>query len=79
MTNTRSPGIESIYEIRVMGRLDPSWSDWFDGLHMTYMGGETVLMGAITDQAALLGILTKIAHLNLALLSVRFMSNQGEY
>lgn len=42
---------------------------------MTFEGGSggstvTTLTGAVTDQAALLGILVKIGYLNLTLLSV---------
>lgn len=60
------------YEIRVKGRLGPEWSAWFDGLTVTSQpGGETVLSGAIADQAALHGLLIKIRDLGLPLLSVR--------
>jgi len=63
------------YQIKVQGRLDECWSDWFNGMTMTFesgSGGSTVttLAGAVTDQAALLGILVKIGYLNLTLLSV---------
>ena len=63
------------YQIKVQGRLDERWSDWFDGMTMTFEGGRgdstvTTLTGAVTDQAALLGILVKIGYLNLTLLSV---------
>jgi len=63
------------YQIKVQGRLDERWSDWFNGMTMTFesgSGGSTVttLTGAVTDQAALLGILVKIGYLNLTLLSV---------
>jgi hypothetical protein len=69
---------EAVYEIRVMGRLDPSWSDWFDGFTITRKNEETWLVGPVTDQAALIGILTKIGHLNLTLLSVTRLENQVE-
>jgi hypothetical protein len=69
---------EAIYEIRVTGILDPSWSDWFNNATITYQNGETLLLGEVADQAALLGLLTKIAHLNLTLLSVRLVNSQEE-
>ena len=60
------------YEICVEGRLGPEWSAWFDGLTVTNRPtGETVLRGAVPDQAALHGILIKIRNLGLPLLSVR--------
>jgi hypothetical protein len=63
------------YEIQIRGRLDEGWSDWFDGMVVTVQGGVdsplvTTLTGVVPDQSALLGILTKIAQLNLTLLSV---------
>lgn len=59
------------YEIKVMGRLDPHWSDWFAGLQLTYLdGGETLLSGTLPDQAALHGLLERVRDLNLTLISV---------
>jgi hypothetical protein len=59
------------YEIRIKGHLDESWSDWLEGLEVKLMeDGEMVLSGRIADQAALMGILTKLYGLNLTLLSV---------
>jgi hypothetical protein len=63
------------YEIRVMGVLDASWSDWFDGLTVVPQStGETVLMGLVRDQTALHGLLGKIRDMGLPLLLVRRMS-----
>ncbi len=59
------------YEIRVRGLLDSHWSAWFEGLTLTHLGnGQTLIAGAIQDQAALHGILAKIRDLGLHLLSV---------
>ena len=64
------PGM-SIFEIRVQGHLNDRWSDWLEGLEVEYLAnGEMILVGPVADQAALLGILNKLGHLNLALLSV---------
>ena len=60
------------YEIHLRGRLDPSWSDWFDGLAVSPTGtGETLLSGLVVDQAALYGILLRLRDLSLELLSLR--------
>jgi hypothetical protein len=60
-----------IYQIRIQGQIDASWSDWLGGLAITPLpGGETLLAGPIVDQAALLGILDKLYALNLPILSV---------
>ena len=59
------------YEIRVEGLLTDRWSDWFDGLAIrNEPNGETTMSGPLSDQAALLGVLTRIHALNLTLISV---------
>ena len=59
------------YEIRVQGHLDQRWSEWFDGLAITYDGdGNTVLHGPLVDEAALHGVLIKVRDLALPLLAV---------
>ena len=69
-TNGRSAD-SSRYEIRLGGRLDPRWADWFDGLTLTSADdGSTVLTGAVLDQAALHGVLRKVRDLGLPLLAV---------
>lgn len=60
----------SIYEIRVQGRLDAHWTAWFEGLTLAYDGDTTALRGSLVDEAALHGVLSKVAGLNLHLLSV---------
>jgi hypothetical protein len=61
----------TLYAIRVVGHLDPQWSEWFDGLTVTHpRSGITALTGDIVDQAALHGTLNKIRDLNLPLISV---------
>jgi hypothetical protein len=57
------------YRIKVRGRLDERWSDWFNGMTIASERGITTLTGAV-DQAALHGILSKIRNLNLTLISV---------
>jgi hypothetical protein len=59
------------YHIRVRGHLDLSWSEWFEGLTITYeQSGISDLFGTITDQAELIGILTKLHNLNMGIISV---------
>jgi hypothetical protein len=60
------------YEIRLRGRLDPSWSAWFSDLTVQPTGsGETILHGPLVDQAALHGVLARIRDQALELLSLR--------
>lgn len=68
-----------VYEIRVEGHLADRWSDWFDGLAIrNEPSGETILIGPVTDQAALYGVLTKIHDLNLILISVNRSTTMSE-
>ncbi|MDF2629546.1 MAG: hypothetical protein K0R39_3377 [Symbiobacteriaceae bacterium] len=60
------------YEIILAGPLPRSLADWFDGFHCTTLAsGQTRLEGSVPDQAALIGLLTAITHMNLTLLLVR--------
>jgi len=70
ITNGHAFDERAVYKIWVLGMLDPTWSDWFDGFTIKCLEGETLLIGPVEDQAALLGILTKITGLGLTLLSV---------
>jgi hypothetical protein len=63
------------YEIRLEGFLDERWSAWFDGMQITSQpDGVTAMTGAVTDQAALHGLLAKVRDLGLPLISVRRVS-----
>jgi len=62
---------KEFYKIRIKGHLKPSWSETFDGMQLTLTRrGETLLTGAVADQAALHGLLARIRDLNLTLISV---------
>ena len=64
-----------IYHIQVQGRISERWAYWFDDMtvsHQDQAGTTTTcLTGAVTDQAALLGLLQKLYTLGLPLLLVR--------
>jgi hypothetical protein len=64
-----------IYEIQVLGELDPSWEPYFSGLAIasTEVGRVpvTTLTGPVADQPALRGLLCKLWDLNLTLFSIR--------
>ena len=60
-----------ICEIKIKGRLEDRWSDWFNGLTFTHESdGITTLSGPLPDQASLHSILIKIRDMNLTLISV---------
>ncbi len=61
----------TIYKIKIKGRLENHWTDWFEGLVFTYeKDSTTTIQGPLPDQAALHSILLKIRDLNLTLISV---------
>ena len=65
-----------VVEIRIEGRIDEHWSDWFEGLMITRTAeGETLLTGEVSDQAALYGLLAKIRDLGLSLVSVKHIES----
>jgi hypothetical protein len=68
------------YEIRVKGHLDDLWLPYFTGLRLEHLeSGETLLSGALLDQAALHGILERIRDLNLTLISVTHCSQSNTH
>ena len=68
------------YELRVKGRLDSEyWAQWFEGMTITVTdGGETIIRGPVTDQAALYGILARLRDLAVPLLSVTIIDPEGQ-
>ena len=66
-----------IVQIKVQGRLDDSWSDWFEGMAITSGccspscdQDVSTLTGRIVDQVVLRSVLNRLWDLNLTLLSV---------
>jgi hypothetical protein len=59
------------YEIWVRGHLGETLRSAFPALRAQTRGGDTVLTGALQDQAALQGVLAEIGALGLELLEVR--------
>ena len=64
------PATSVCYEIRLRGRLGETLLGAFPGLRARAHGTETVLTGALPDQAALFGVLGHIEALGLELLEV---------
>jgi hypothetical protein len=79
MTNGRKYDQPSMYTIRIKGRLDRKWSDWFGGFTITNLeNDETVLTGWVADQAALHGLMAKLRDLGLPILLVERL-DEDEY
>jgi hypothetical protein len=67
------------YQVRVKGRIDDRWSDWFDEFAVIAQpDGETLLTGQVEDQAALHGLLAKIRDLGLPLISINEIDDQNQ-
>jgi hypothetical protein len=59
------------YSICIKGELDPTWTEWFEGLEVSTTGnGQTVISGPLQDQAALSGLLARLSGMNLTIISV---------
>lgn len=75
MDNQKQPASKAIYHIRVKGKLDDKWADWFGSFTMTTRESrETLFSGTVDDQAELFGVLVKINNLGLPLLLVARVS-----
>ncbi len=67
------------YQIRIIGHLPTSWSDWFDDMSVVQQpDGVTIITGIFVDQAALFGLLWRIRDLGLPLLSVCRIGSKGD-
>ncbi len=62
------------YEIRIRGHLGATMRRAFPALHAQTQGQDTLLRGAVADQAALHGVLAQIEALGLELIEVRRLS-----
>ncbi len=58
-------------KVRVKGRIEKAWADWFEDLTITFLpSGDTLLSGDLPDQAALYGLLARLRDLRFDLRSV---------
>jgi hypothetical protein len=69
------------YQIKVPGYLDESWSDWAEGMAITFEGEVdgplvTILTGTV-DQAALHGLLRRLYSMGLPLISVNCVEGRA--
>ena len=68
----------AIYKIQVQGHLDSRWSDWFGGFEIMACSEDTILTGSVPDQAALHGVLSKIAELGLIIIYVKHLNHKDD-
>ena len=65
-------------EVRVKGVIEKKWADWFEGLTIiTLSADETVLVGELSDQAALYGLLARLRDLRFDLRLVQITETES--
>ena len=68
------------YQISVQGWIDPTWSDRLEGMTIGLVTADadspiTTLVGEVSDQAALAGVLNTLYELHLLVLSVKCLKS----
>jgi hypothetical protein len=56
--------------IKIQGHLDKKWKKRFEGMEISYEGGNTIITGNLKDEAHMHGVLNIIRDLNLYLISI---------
>jgi hypothetical protein len=65
-------------EIRVKGKINPNWSDWFGELQMqSTSSDETLLLGELPDMSAVYGVISRLGSLVIPLVSVVCVEESG--
>jgi len=57
-------------EIKIKGKINIDWSEWFDGLEILNLNGDSLLQGSVADMAAVYGLIEKIKNLGVELRSL---------
>jgi hypothetical protein len=66
-------------EIVVKGKINPHWSDWFEGLQIDIIGtGDTLLCGELPDKSAVYGVISRLGGLGISLISVTCQEDDGD-
>jgi hypothetical protein len=57
-------------EILIKGKIDPTWSDWFEDLQIQPRpSGDTLLTGCLPDRSAVYGVISRLGSLGMTMLS----------
>jgi hypothetical protein len=66
------------YKIRIKETLHHSYSDWLEDLAvLPQENGDTLLIGSFPDQPALRGFIDQLWNLNITVISVERIENEG--
>lgn len=63
---------EGFCEIKVKGKLETGWAEWFDMFNIEIEPHATTISGFVADQSALEGLMEKISMLGLNIISLKF-------
>ena len=68
----------AVYKIRIQGILDKNWSDYCGGMKIEQENESkqyaiTMLMGKLSDQSALIGVLNSLHDIGYTILSVEYL------
>ena len=70
----------AIYQIKVLGKVPQSWSERLSGMSLSYKNEEsgpvTTLIGKMSDQAQLSGLLNALHELHMSVLSVEKLNTK---
>ena len=74
-------GQSACYQIKIMGRLDQSWTDRISGMRIEGVKEQddkpvSILRGHLPDQAALAGILDTLYNMHFTILSVELVEDE---
>jgi len=65
------------YRLEVAGELSDQLGSAFEGMRLNHAHGNTVLIGLVPDQAALYGLLQRLADFGLTLVSVNALEERA--
>ena len=57
-------------EIKKKKKINIDWSEWFEGLEILNLNGDSLLQGFVADMAAVYGVIEKIKNLGVQLISL---------
>lgn len=72
---------QTIYQIKVKGRLDKRWSEWFSDMTIEIESDNppiTTLTGMVVDQAALRGIISRLWDLDMTVVAVNSVTEMPQ-